>query len=161
VVVSRLAAALPALTALAAVGCGLVGGVFFAFSTFVMPALARLPAPAGIAVMQSINVTAVRPPLMAALFGTAAVCLLLAIAVLYGEPPAPVLRVVAACLLYVLGNAVVTMVCNVPLNDALARADPASAEGARLWQAYLGSWTAWNHVRTVTALVAAALLTFR
>jgi uncharacterized membrane protein len=150
----------PALTVVAAVGCGLVGGVFFAFSTFVMPALAHLPAPAGIAAMQSIDVTAVRPPLMTALFGTAAVCVVLAIAVVSGGPRPATLRVVSACLLYIVGSAFVTMVCNVPLNDALARADPASAEGARFWTSYLGSWTAWNHVRTVTALVAAALLTF-
>jgi len=32
-----------ALTLFAALGCGLVGGVFFAFSTFVMKALSRLP----------------------------------------------------------------------------------------------------------------------
>ena len=36
-------------------GCGLNAGVFFAFSTFVMPALKRLPAAQGIAAMQSIN----------------------------------------------------------------------------------------------------------
>jgi uncharacterized membrane protein len=145
-----------ALTVAATVGCGLVGGVFFAFSTFVMPALARLPAPAGIAAMQSIDVTAVRPPLMVALFGTAAVCLALMVTALSARPGA--LIVLSACLLYVVGNAVVTMVCNVPLNDALARTDPASAEGARLWATYLVTWTAWNHVRTVTALLAATLL---
>jgi uncharacterized membrane protein len=32
-----------------AVGAGLVGGVFFAFSTFVMKALSQLPAEQGIA----------------------------------------------------------------------------------------------------------------
>ena len=56
---------------------GVNGGVFFAFSSFVMPALQRLPDAQGIAAMQSINVTAVRPPFMAVLFGTAALCLVL------------------------------------------------------------------------------------
>ena len=32
-----------AATLATALGCGLVAGVFFAFSTFVMPALKRLP----------------------------------------------------------------------------------------------------------------------
>jgi hypothetical protein len=36
-------------------------GVFFAFSSFVMAALRRLPAAQGIAAMQSIHVTAVTP----------------------------------------------------------------------------------------------------
>ena len=47
----------------AAVGAGVNGGVFFAFSSFVMPALQRLPDAQGIAAMQSVNVTAVRPRL--------------------------------------------------------------------------------------------------
>ncbi|MBV9385871.1 MAG: hypothetical protein JOZ78_05520 [Chroococcidiopsidaceae cyanobacterium CP_BM_ER_R8_30] len=38
---------------LAAIGCGLVAGVFFAFLTFVMNALARLQPKDGIAAMQS------------------------------------------------------------------------------------------------------------
>jgi uncharacterized membrane protein len=46
------------LTLFAALGCGLVAGVFFAFSTFVMKALARLPAEQGIAAMQAINAAA-------------------------------------------------------------------------------------------------------
>src|SRR5436190_5913255 len=37
-------------------GCGLIAGVFFAFSSFVMPALAKLPPAQGLAAMQSINV---------------------------------------------------------------------------------------------------------
>src|SRR5258705_6992637 len=42
-----------------ALGAGLVAGVFFAFSSFVMAALARLPPAQAIAAMQSINVTVV------------------------------------------------------------------------------------------------------
>ena len=55
----------------AAVGCATVGGVMFGFSSFVMAGLARLPAPQGIAAMQSINITAVRPAFMTVLLGTA------------------------------------------------------------------------------------------
>jgi uncharacterized membrane protein len=51
------------------------------------------------------------------------------------------------------------MVFNVPLNDALAKVEPSSAEGASLWTRYLTDWTIWNHVRTVAALAAATLLT--
>ena len=51
------------------------------------------------------------------------------------------------------------MVFNVPRNNALAVANPTSADSARLWANYLSTWTAWNHVRTITALAAAALVT--
>ncbi len=44
-----------ALTFVSALGCGLMAGVFFAFSAFVMHALARLPPAQGIAAMQSIG----------------------------------------------------------------------------------------------------------
>src|SRR6476646_7433171 len=62
-----------------ALGCGLIAGVFFAFSTFVMSALARLPAAQGIAAMQAINITVINPWFMLAFLGTAATCVLLAI----------------------------------------------------------------------------------
>lgn len=67
------------LTFLAALGSGLAAGVFFAFSAFVMSGLARLPAPAGIAAMNAINVTAVTPMFMSLLFGTALFALVLGI----------------------------------------------------------------------------------
>jgi len=50
-----------ALTLLSALGSGLIAGAFFAFSTFVMGALGRLPAAHGIAAMQSINVVVINP----------------------------------------------------------------------------------------------------
>jgi len=51
-----------ALTLLGALSCGMMAGVFFAFSAFVMKALARLPVEQGVAVMQAINLAAVIPP---------------------------------------------------------------------------------------------------
>ena len=32
------------------------------------------------------------------------------------------------------------------------------ADAARDWQAYFSTWTAWNHARTVTSFVGAALM---
>jgi hypothetical protein len=59
-------------TSAAAAGAACTGGALYAFSSFVMPALARLPAAQGVAAMQSLNVTAVRAPFMLAFTGTAA-----------------------------------------------------------------------------------------
>jgi uncharacterized membrane protein len=67
---------------------------------------------------------------------------------------APLLIVGAVA--YIVGNIVVTMLFNVPLNNALAAVDPSSAEGAALWTRYLSEWLMWNHVRTVTAIAATA-----
>jgi len=60
------------LTGVAALGSATVGGVFYGFSTFIMRGLRQLPPASGAAAMQQINIAAVRPGLMAALFGTAA-----------------------------------------------------------------------------------------
>ncbi len=147
------------LTFATALGCGLIAGVFFTFSTFVMPALGRLPAPQGIAAMQSINVAAITPSFMAALFGTGLACaILIGGSLMTWSRPGGV-YVVLGSLLYLLGTILVTIVANVPRNDALAAVDPATAEAATLWASYLTSWTVWNHVRSATAFGAAALLT--
>lgn len=147
-----------AATLAAGLGCGLVAGVFFAFSTFVMDGLQRLPAAQGIAAMQSINRTAVTALFMTALFGTALLCLGLAVwaAASSGDKRAP--WVIGAGALYLIGTIVVTIARNVPLNDRLAALRPDAADAAQAWSEYVTTWTAWNHVRTVTALAAAALL---
>jgi uncharacterized membrane protein len=148
-----------ALTLVSALGCGLVAGIFFAFSAFVMKALARLLPAQGIAAMQSINVAVINPWFLAVFLGTAAGCLVLAVASLFQwHKPSAVFHLVGG-LLYLVGTILVTLAFNVPLNDALAAVDPVSANGASLWAGYVTGWTAWNHVRTAAALAAGALLT--
>jgi uncharacterized membrane protein len=146
-----------AATLATALGCGLIAGVFFAFSAFVMKALARLPAELGVAAMQAINVAAVTFAFMAALFGTAAACGALAVWALFAwdEGFAPYLLVGSA--LYLIGTILLTIAYHVPRNEALARVEPHSAEIH--WRRYLSGWTAWNHLRAATALAAAATLT--
>jgi uncharacterized membrane protein len=147
-----------ALTLATALGCGLIAGVFFAFSSFVMRALARLPAAQGIAAMQSINVVAITPAFMLALFGTAVACLALAVWSIadWDDSFGPYLAI--GSVLYVVGTIVVTIAFNVPRNDALARLDPDAAGAEADWRRYVSEWTAWNHVRGAAALAAAALL---
>src|SRR3990170_3282129 len=103
-----------------AIACATMGGVFFAFSSFVMRALARMPPAQGIAAMQSINVVAVTPVFMTALFGTAAACVAVAASALIEWRGVTSVYLLAGSLSYLIGSIVVTMVCNVPLNNALA-----------------------------------------
>lgn len=146
-------------TGAGAIGCAVLGGVFFAFSGFIMPALRRLPPAEGAAAMQSMNITAVMPPLMIALFGTALVCLALIIGTLLGRGPGAMWRI-AGSLIYLIGVVGVTMAGNVPLNNALAAADPASEAGAATWARFVPGWTAWNHVRTIAGIAAASALVY-
>ncbi|MEO8605297.1 MAG: anthrone oxygenase family protein [bacterium] len=141
---------------LAALGCGVIGGVFFAFSTFVMQALERLEAHSGLAAMQSINVVVLNPLFLGAFLGSGALCVLLIAGALLRWQMSGAGWLLIGGGLYLVGNVVVTSACNVPLNDALARLDPSAASSAAAWQRYVVEWTRWNHVRTVTALAAAA-----
>jgi uncharacterized membrane protein len=147
-------------TLLAALSTGLMAGVFFAFSTFVMKALARLPTPQGIEAMQSINLTAINPVFMAALFGSTAVCVLLGVYSLVSWPQQAAFYLLLGSVIYLVGCFLTTALFNVPLNNALARVDPGSMDGARLWARYLTSWSAWNHVRTLSSILASAAYAF-
>lgn len=142
---------------LLAVGCGAAGGVFFAFSTFVMPALGRLPSIHGLAAMNAINVAAVNPAFMLLLFGVGLGCLV-AVPLAWRDLPAlPALCVVAGALIYVLSVPGVTMVMNVPLNNALAAFDASRQNIDAVWPAYLRDWGFWNHIRTAGGLTSALL----
>lgn len=146
------------LTLLSALGCGLIGGVFFAFSTFVMKALAALSPPQGIAAMKSINIAVLNPMFLGFFLGTGLLCIILVISsALSWHKPGAALALVGG-VLYLVGTLLVTITCNVPRNDSLAGLDPVGAESAQLWTDYVRVWTAWNHVRTIAALAASALL---
>lgn len=146
-----------ALTFAAAIGSAVVGGIFYAFSSFVMAALGRLPAAEGAAAMNAINVTVINFSFMTVFMGTALICLVLAGGSWFwwGETRGKLILV--ASLIYLIGSIGVTMVGNVPLNDALAAIQPNVPEAAAIWSQYLGVWTGWNHVRTIASLVAAVL----
>jgi len=142
-----------------AIGCGLIAGVFFPFSNFVMKSLTRLPPANGIAAMQAINVDVLNGWFFAAFFGTALCCLLLAVSSFFRWDRPDAIYLFTGSLLYLGGTIVVTIIFNVPLNDALAAVDPATAHASDLWTTYVKSWTVWNHVRTGMALAAAASFT--
>ena len=111
-----------------AVASALVGGVFFAFSTFVMRALAGMESSQGVLAMQRINLAVINPWFLGVFLGT---------------------------VLYLVGSAGVTMAFNVPRNNRLAALEPASTEAATYWPAYAREWLWWNHVRCATSLLAA------
>lgn len=144
------------LTLLATLSAGLMAGFFFTFSNTVMQALARLPVPAGIQTMQTINVTVLNPFFFAAFFGTALLGIVLGVLALLNLSAPGSFYLLAGGLLYVVGTFLVTVLFNVPMNEALAKIDPASIQGADLWRDYLSRWVMWNHVRTLASLAALA-----
>lgn len=140
-----------------ALGCGLLAGLFFAFSTFLMKALGRLPPAAGIAAMNAINAAILRSLFMPVFLGTTlSAALLAAFALFRWEQPGAAAMFCGGAI-HVLGMFACTMFIEVPQNNALQRVDPDSEAALPVWRRYLVRWTAWNHVRTLACTAACAL----
>ena len=134
-----------------------MAGLYFAFSVFIMTALARIDRASGVAAMNSINAVILRSLFMPLFFGTTLLALALAIAAVFRWGAPGGLAMLVGGIAYVVGMFVVTMLCNVPLNNVLQAVDTAGADAAATWARYLREWTAWNHVRTVASTAACAL----
>ncbi|WP_328746481.1 DUF1772 domain-containing protein [Streptomyces sp. NBC_00285] len=143
------------LVVLGVLGTGLVAGVFCAFSTFVMSGLASLPPAQGVAAMNAINVTAVRPPFMALFAGSAVLSAMIAVVTFVLWPDKGTVELLVGSVLYLFGSFGLTMVANVPRNDALLKLDPGTPEAAAYWPTFVREWTMWNHVRAAASGAAA------
>ena len=142
---------------IALLGSALIGGIFFAFSSFVMKALARVPSAESIAAMQSINLVVLNPSFLGAFMGTAVISLLVAVLAVVGwETPSSPWLVVGA-LLYLVGTFLLTGLGNVPLNNRLASVQADDPAAMKVWEHYLDRWTLLNSVRTVAAMCAALM----
>lgn len=147
------------LTTISAAGAGVAAGTFFAFSTFAMQGLKRLPPSQGAAAMQAINKEAPTPPFMLLLFGTAAAVFVVAVnAARELDDPASKYQLAAAAI-YIVGVVLLTGGYHVPRNNILDGLDPNSSEGIAYWATYLQEWVRMNHIRTIAPLVASILLT--
>jgi len=137
----------------------IVAGVFLAFSDFIMRALARTGGVGGVEAMQVINREVFRWIFIALFLGMAALSVFILIygaLVLAGGPRT---LVMLGALTYLLGCFAVTIICNVPMNEALAKMKLSDQATHDYWtRTYLPRWTAWNTVRTTACALAAALM---
>jgi uncharacterized membrane protein len=140
------------LTLMAVLGSGLIAGVFFAFSSFVMQSLSKLPASQSIAAMNAVNVVILNSLFILVFIGMTLLCVVLGAVWFFQRDQGSSLLLIGS-LLYLIGNILVTGMFNVPLNDSLAVITPENAT-PEAWRQYLEPWMFWNHVRTITALLA-------
>lgn len=140
-----------------AIGCGIMAGVYFTFSTFVMRALSVIEPSSGIKAMQSINIVIQKSLFLPLFFGTSLAALAaVAVSVLVDEVQVSHWMALAGTI-YLVGMFICTMTLNIPLNNRLDAVDPKSKEGAEVWEVYLEKWTLRNHIRTVASTLAAVL----
>ncbi|RJO77878.1 DUF1772 domain-containing protein [Nocardia panacis] len=144
---------------LATLASGLTAGVFYAYATSVMPALARTDDRAMIDVMQKINVVIISPWFMLGFLGTVGFTALAAALHLGRDQRTTLVLIGIALVLNVIAFAV-TSGLNVPLNDQLAAAgDPAAiADLAKVRADFESSWVSWNLVRAVLHTLAFIVL---
>ncbi|GHF89205.1 anthrone oxygenase family protein [Streptomyces griseosporeus] len=143
------------LAVLGVLATGLMAGVFCAFSVLVMRGLAALPPAQGVAAMNAINRTAMRPAFMVVFGGAALACVVIAVVTFVMWPDEGTVELLVGSGLYLAGAFGVTVVANVPRNDALLRLEAGSPEAVRSWPLYLREWTRWNHVRALASAAAA------
>ncbi|MEU9353021.1 anthrone oxygenase family protein [Streptomyces griseoloalbus] len=143
------------LTVLGVLGTGLTAGAFYAFSAFVMRGLAALPPAQGVAAMQAVNVSAVRPAFMLLFLGSTVLCAVITVVTFVLWPEEGTAELLVGGALYLFGSFGLTAVANIPRNDALAGLEPGGPEASAYWPVYVREWTMWNHVRTLASAGAA------
>jgi uncharacterized membrane protein len=141
----------------AALSSGLIAGVYFSFSGFIMRAFGKIEPAQSIAAMNSINETILRSLFMPLFFGSSLISVLLIIVALVQWGEAGTILILIAGAVYFVGMFACTVLFNVPLNNSLARLDPNSSNAHQVWSRYLKTWTNWNHLRTVSSLVTCIL----
>lgn len=137
-------------------GAGIVTGLLFAFSNFIMRALAEVKQVHGMHAMQLINEKIINPVFLLCFLGTPLLCLIIAVYCLLHMANMQNILLLAGSIGYLIGPFGITITCNVPLNDKLAVVKP--EEGAALWIEYQLKWQRWNHIRTYIGIVSIVLL---
>lgn len=127
-------------------GAGIITGLFFAFSNFVMRALVDLPSDKGMFAMQRINVTIINPIFMVFFLGTPFLCSVISFNSILNINESGSLYLLIGALAYIIGPFGITILFNVPLNNILARTNVSAAN--EIWPMYQKGWQRWNHIRT-------------
>lgn len=142
---------------IAAIGAGLMAGVYFAFSGFIMRSLDQLGAVPATDAMNAINRVILRSWFMALFFGSTLLYAVLAAAAVFDTDLAGRWLLFTAGLIYVVGMFLCTALINVPLNNRLADAGNDDNAKAETWTHYFKHWTRWNHLRSLCSLLTIVL----
>ena len=134
-----------------------IGGVFSAFSEFIMAALLRTEPAGGIEAMQHINRTVIKTQFVAGILSIAVFSVLFALYSLTVFNGAALVTLILAPLVYLPTVFFMTMFGNVPMNNELERLKPTSSEAKTYWLKYGRVWTRLNHLRSFGSIITAGL----
>ena len=143
---------------IAIVSFGFIGGVYFAFSFFVMQSLNKVSYPEAIRIMISINTVILKSPFMFLFFFSSFIASLIFLEnlILY--------KLISnegfASIVFLIGMFLCTAIKNVPLNNKLADFDlnDSTSNPEIEWNDYYKNWIKWNHIRTASCFSSMVLL---
>jgi len=141
---------------------GVMAGIYYAFSVFVMRAFAKLDGVQGAKAMGMINRVIVQTGFLPLFFVSSFAHLALLFWCLWQGSIWESWPQVSASLMYLAGMFWVTVNGNVPLNNALEQslASNDATSIHRQWDEYLRKWTRYNHMRTLSCILSAGLLAY-
>ena len=146
------------LCALMLIAYAAIGGVFLAFSDFIMRSFDLVKNQAGIETMQVLNVEIMRSVFMVLFMGLAILSLVIVIYAAVTLGGTPRLLLIGAGLCYLVGVFAVTAAGNVPLNNQLAALAPETSRAFTFWkEAYMTRWVTLNSLRTAACFLASGL----
>ena len=146
------------INAIAIISFGFIGGVYFAFSFFVMHSLNKHNPSEAIKIMNSINEVILKSPFIILFFFSSFIALMLFIENLTLNTF--ISNQGIASLVFLVGMFLCTALKNVPLNKKLADLNDLSDNPEMEWKHYYKHWVRWNHVRTVSSFISMTLLVF-
>ena len=140
----------------AIISFGFIGGVYFAFSFFVMHSLNKHNPSEAIKIMNSINQVILKSPFIILFFFSSFIALVLFIDNLISKTL--ISDQGFASLIFVVGMFLCTALKNVPLNRKLNDFHDSKNDPEAEWMYYYKHWLKWNHVRTASCFISMLLL---
>jgi uncharacterized membrane protein len=134
-----------------------IGGVFSAFSEFVMAGLLRATPAGGIEVMQHINRTVLKTQFVAGILSIVPLSVLFALYGIVVFEGTALVTLILAPLIYLPSVFLMTVFGNVPMNNKLESLDHSSAQARDYWLEYGRKWTRLNHARYIGSVLTAGL----
>lgn len=134
-----------------------IGGVFSAFSEFIMFGLLKTAPAGGIEAMQHINRDVIKTQFVAGILSIAVFSVLFALYSLSVFEGAALVTLILAPAVYLPTVFLMTMFGNVPRNNKLESLNHTTAEAEAYWAQYGRVWTRLNHVRSVGSILTAGL----
>ena len=134
-----------------------IGGVFSAFSEFIMSGLLRTAPAGGIEAMQHINRTVIKTQFVAGILLIAPFSIGFAIYGFFAFEGTARSALVLAPLVYLPSVFLMTIFGNVPMNNKLEAFDHDAVEAQAYWARYGRDWTRLNHFRTLGSIATAVI----